>query len=111
MLGSRRAFAAAFLLCIATIAPPALANVVHVPGDYPTIQEGLDAISYSGDSLMIAPGTYYEGALNAVGLFGSAILGATGDPADVAGVAATIAADRHGGFFGGSASRNLGDAF
>jgi hypothetical protein len=37
----------------------ASATIIHVPGDYPTIQGACDAASY-GDTVLVAPGTYFE---------------------------------------------------
>ena len=37
----------------------AIASVLNVPSDYPTIQEALDAAS-RGDTVKVAPGIYYE---------------------------------------------------
>ena len=40
---------------------PVLASgaTIHVPGDYPTIQDGINA-SVNGDTVLVAPGTYVE---------------------------------------------------
>ncbi|HUW46662.1 MAG TPA: right-handed parallel beta-helix repeat-containing protein, partial [Dehalococcoidia bacterium] len=38
---------------------PVLADVINVPGDYPTIQEALDAAS-DGDTIVVAAGLYEE---------------------------------------------------
>ncbi len=46
----------------------ASATIINVPGDYPTIQQGIDASS-DGDTVLVQPGTYNEG----VGLEGHGI--------------------------------------
>ena len=68
------AVVAAFLIS----ADSAAATTIHVPADYPTIQEGIDA-SVDGDTVLIAEGTYYE---NGVDFLGKAILVTGADPED-----------------------------
>ena len=36
-----------------------LGNIINIPDDYPTIQEGIDAAS-GGDTVLVQPGTYVE---------------------------------------------------
>ena len=36
---------------------PAVADILHVPGDYPTIQAGIDA-AVNGDEVVVADGTW-----------------------------------------------------
>ncbi len=47
------------LLLVLLFVPPIRAETIHVPGDYPTIQEGIDG-AVTGDTVLVHPGTYTE---------------------------------------------------
>jgi len=47
-----------FTFCLLSFSPSA--QIINVPGDYPTIQEGIDAAGSWFDTVLVAPGTYYE---------------------------------------------------
>jgi hypothetical protein len=47
------------LIAVAGATPVSAANVLNVPGSYPTIQAAINA-SVNGDTVLVAPGTYFE---------------------------------------------------
>jgi hypothetical protein len=48
------------LFCCALLTTAALqAQIIHVPGDFPTIQSGINAAT-PGDTVLVSEGTYYE---------------------------------------------------
>ncbi|MEE8417459.1 MAG: FlgD immunoglobulin-like domain containing protein [candidate division Zixibacteria bacterium] len=44
---------------LALLAPAASAVIINIPGDYPTIQEGIDT-AQNGDTVLVQPGMYIE---------------------------------------------------
>lgn len=78
----RTLFVAAF---VAFSSLTAVARTIKVPGDFPTIQAGIDAAS-DGDEVVIAPGVYCE----TVDFEGKAITVRSMDPSDSNVVAATV---------------------
>ena len=57
---------------------PAAADILHVPGDYPTIQEAINA-AVDGDEVEVHPGTYNE----TINFLGKAIRVYSTDGSDV----------------------------
>ncbi len=53
----KKVFIVSLLFCMMLIAPIAWGAIIHVPGDQPTIQAGIDASS-DGDTVLVADGTY-----------------------------------------------------
>ncbi len=66
------------LVAIAALNGTAVADTLHVPGDFPTIQEAIDA-AMDGDEVDVHPGTYNE----TINLLGKAITLRSSDGPDV----------------------------
>ncbi len=69
-----------FLLLVLFFTFPTNAEIIHVPGDAPTIQDGID-LATPGSHVVIAAGTYHEKEIELKAEV--TVRGATGNPADV----------------------------
>ncbi len=67
-------------------ATPAASELLHVPGDHPTVQQAIDAAG-TGDHVVVAIGTYPEPGVD---LLGKAITLRSSDPGDAAVVRGTV---------------------
>ncbi|MBN2537850.1 hypothetical protein JXB37_06200, partial [candidate division WOR-3 bacterium] len=78
----------AVIVLVAALAAVAPGRIIHVPGEYPTIQAGIDA-AVSGDVVMVAAGTYPEEILLKAGVIvqgageGLSMIDGGDDPGDV----------------------------
>ena len=68
----------AISFCLIGLTLPAAADILHVPGDFPTIQAAIDAAT-NGDEVEVHPGTYNEN----INLLGKAITVRSADGAGV----------------------------
>ncbi|MFQ6041923.1 MAG: right-handed parallel beta-helix repeat-containing protein [Candidatus Poribacteria bacterium] len=56
----KRIFTTVIVVCMMLIASIAWSDIIHVPGDYPTIQAGINAAVSGKDTVLVADGTYNE---------------------------------------------------
>ena len=61
------------VLAFEAIASPGTCGTIHVPGDQPTIQQGIDLAS-PGDTVLVAPGVYSGPGNRAIDFHGKGIL-------------------------------------
>ena len=73
------------LAAIAFLGSTAWADVIHVPGDFPTIQQAIDA-SFDGDEVIVSSGVFVEN----IDFLDKDIIVRSADPSDPDVVAATI---------------------
>jgi predicted outer membrane repeat protein len=89
----KRITAAALALALPSGVPLCPAATIHVPADYDSVQEAIDASS-DGDEILVYPGTYSEHVIDFRGL---SIVVSGLDPEDPAVVAATVIDGNHQG--------------
>ena len=65
------------LALVVFVSLPISATIINIPGDYPTIQQAIDA-AFSGDTIIVAPGLYEE----TINFSGKNITLTSIDPAD-----------------------------
>jgi len=92
-------FAICFIAALLTVVLPGMAAERHVPGQYPTIQAGVDAAE-EGDEVVIAPGTYRGDGNHDVNPHGKTITIRSINPEDPLTVAATVVDGEGGPYYG-----------
>ena len=81
-------------LVVCVLSGASFADTIHVPGDYATIQEGIDA-AVNDDVVQIGVGTFYEYEINPKGK----TIAIQGTLNEVGSLGTTIDAQQNGGVF------------
>jgi len=94
-----------FLTAIILSVITATAQIINIPADYPTIQEGINAAE-EGDTVLVQPGTYYENIRIYIDITVASLFLTTEDPSYITQTVIDGGQQDHVVYFGNSADEN-----